>query len=79
MRIRRSWGSRNTAGKVVPAGTVAVVRSSKFFASVRKDDRACNIDPPASSYTSCGGHPYRGDNSGPGKDDRGELDTRTRN
>ena len=25
------------------------------------------------------GSPYRGENSGPGKDDRGELDTETRN
>ena len=25
------------------------------------------------------GKPYRGENSGPGKDDRGELDTQTRN
>jgi len=52
----------------------------RFFASVRKGDRACNIDPPASSYAimrrAC---PYRGENSGPGKDDRGELDTQTRN
>jgi hypothetical protein len=30
-RIRRSQGSRDTAGKVVPAGTVAVVRSSDFL------------------------------------------------
>jgi hypothetical protein len=29
---------------------------------------------------SCGGRaPYRGENSGPGKDSRGELDTQTRN
>jgi transposase len=78
-RIRRSQSSRDTAGKVVPAGTVAVVRSSDA-ACARKGDRAFNIDPPASSYAimrrAC---PYRGENSGPGKDDRGELDTQTRN
>src|SRR5271169_2115048 len=52
----------------------------RFFASVRKDDRAFNIDPPASSYAIMRrARPYRGENSGPGKDDRGELDTQTRN
>src|SRR5262249_34303789 len=41
---------------------------------------ACNIDPPASSYAIMRrAGPYRGENSGPGKDDRGELDTKTRN
>ena len=55
-RIRRSQGSRGTAGKVVPAGTVAVVRPVRFFARP-KGRPACNIDPPASSYApSCGGH-----------------------
>ena len=43
-------------------------------------DRACNIDPPASSYAIMRrARPYRGENSGPGKDDRGKLDTQTRN
>jgi hypothetical protein len=33
-------------------------------------------DPPASSYAIMRrARPYRGENSGPGKDDRGELDT----
>jgi len=36
-RIRRSQGSRDTAGKVVPAGTVAVVRS---FDALRASERA---------------------------------------
>src|SRR5579859_1321589 len=49
----------------------------RFFACVRKDDRACNIDPPASSYAimrrAC---PYRGENSGPGKDDVESLTPR---
>ena len=52
----------------------------RFFASVRKGDRAFNIDPPTSSYAimrrAC---LYRGENSGPGKDDREELDTQNRN
>ena len=67
-------------GKVVPAGTVAVVRSSDFLRASERDDRACNIGPPASSYAIMRrARPYRGENSGPGKDDRGELDTETRN
>ena len=53
---------------------------ARCFASARKGDRDCNIGPPASSYAimrrAC---PYRGENGGPGKDDRGELDTETRN
>jgi hypothetical protein len=45
-----------------------------------KRDCACNIDPPAPSYAIMRrAGPYRGENSGPGKDDRGELDTETRN
>jgi len=43
-------------------------------------DRDCNIEPPASPYAIMRrAHPYRGENSGPGKDDRGELDIQTRN
>src|SRR5262245_4158594 len=43
-------------------------------------DCASNIDPPASSYAIMRrAGPYRGENSGPGKDDREELDTETRN
>jgi len=52
----------------------------RFCASVRKDDRDCNIEPPTSPYAIMRrAHPYRGENSGPGKDDHGELDTQTRN
>src|SRR5580704_8731367 len=79
-RIRRSRGSRDTAGKSRPCRDGGGGEIVRFFASVRKGDRACNIGPPASSYAimrrAC---PYRGENSGPGKDDRGELDTQTRN
>ena len=43
----------------------------RFFARVRKADRDCNIEPPASPYAIMRRvHPYRGENSGPGKDDR---------
>ena len=43
----------------------------RFFVCVRKDDRDCNIEPPASPYAIMRRvHPYRGENSGPGKDDR---------
>src|SRR5260370_31668604 len=76
----RSQGSRRTAGKDVPAGTMAVVRSPDFLRALNQRDCACNIDPPASSYAIMRrAGPYRGENSGPGKDDRGELDTETRN
>ena len=79
-RLGRSQGSRDKAGKAVPAGTVAVVRSSDFLRAFEQSDRAFNIDPPASSYAIMRrARPYRGENSEPGKDDRGELDTETRN
>ena len=43
----------------------------RFFARVRKGDRDCNIEPPASPYAIMRrDRPYRGENSGPGKDDR---------
>ena len=52
----------------------------RFCARVRKGDRDCNIEPPTSPYAIMRrAHPYRGENTGPGKDDRGELDTQTRN
>jgi hypothetical protein len=72
----RSQGSRRTAGKDVPAGTMAVVRSPDFLRALNQRDCACNIDPPAPSYAIMR---RAGENSGPGKDDRGELDTETRN
>jgi hypothetical protein len=60
-----------------------VVRSPDFLQALNQRDCACNcacnIDPPASSYAIMRrAGPYRGENSGPGKDDRGELDTETR-
>src|SRR5260221_1892548 len=63
---------------------MAVVRSPDFLRALNQRDCACNcacnIDPPASSYAIMRrAGPYRGENSGPGKDDRGELDTETRN
>src|SRR5262245_4790490 len=59
---------------------MAVVRSPDFLRALNRRDCACNIDPPASSYAIMRrAGPYRGENSGPGKDDRGELDTKTRN
>src|SRR5437899_8844423 len=42
--------SRSTAGKDVPAGTMAVVRSPDFLRALNQRDCACNIDPSASSY-----------------------------
>jgi len=52
----------------------------RFFASARKADRDCNIEPPASPYAIMRrAYPYRGENSGPGKDIVGKLDTQTRN
>jgi hypothetical protein len=52
--IMRSQVSRSIAGKDVPAGTMAVVRSPDFLRALNQRDCACNIDPPASS-PSCGG------------------------
>src|SRR5580700_465578 len=78
--IRRSQDSRDTAGKSRPCRDGGGGEIVRCLASARKGDRAFNIDPPASSYAimrrACS---YRGENSGPGKDDRGELDTQTRN
>src|SRR5262249_16367322 len=68
------------AGKDVPARTMAVVRSSDFLRALEQRNRDCNIDPPTSSYAIMWrARPYRGENSGPGRDDRGELDTQARN
>jgi len=53
----------------VPAGTMAVVRSPDFLRVLNQRDCACNIDPPASSYAIMRrAGPYRGENSGPGKE-----------
>jgi hypothetical protein len=52
-----------------------VVRSSDFLRALDRRDRARNIDPPTSSYATMRmARPYRGENSGPGEDDQGELD-----
>ena len=52
----------------------------RFCASARKADRDCNIESPASHYAIMRrAYPYRGENSEPGKDIVGELDTQTRN
>ena len=46
-----------------------------WLCDARESKRASHLDPPASSYAimrrAC---PYRGENPGPGKDVRGELD-----
>ena len=43
----------------------------RLFASARTADRDCNIEPPALPYAIMRrAYPYRGENSGPGKDDR---------
>src|SRR5262245_24919310 len=48
---------------------------ARCLACARRGDPAFEIDRPTTSYPSCGGHaPYRGENGGPGKDDREELD-----
>ena len=53
-----------------PAGTMAMVSSSGVLrAPERPSD--CNIEPPASPYAIMRrDYPYRGENSGPGMDDR---------
>jgi hypothetical protein len=63
-----SQGSRDTAGKVVPAGTVAVVKSSD---SMRVPESQPRLTP------SRGGHARR--EQWARQDDGGELDTQTRN
>jgi len=63
-----------------PAICVASIALPDFLRALNQRDCACNIDPPASSYAIMRrAGPYRGENSGPGKDDRGELDSETRN
>jgi hypothetical protein len=48
------------------------------FCARREDDRDCNIQPPASPYAIMRRvHPYRGDDSGPGKDNCWRADTQT--
>ena len=67
-------------GKRRPSRDDGDGKFDRFCARVRMDDRDCNIEPPASPYAIMRrAHPYRGENSGPGRDDRGEFDTQTRN
>ena len=64
------------AGNDVLAGTMAVARSTDFMRAPKSATATVNIDPPASSYAIMRrAGPYRGENSGPGKDIKGELDT----
>ena len=53
---RRSQGSRDTAGKVVPAGTVAVVRSSDFLRASEKATAISTLIRQRRLTPSCGGH-----------------------
>src|SRR5580692_132433 len=55
-RIRRSQGSRDTAGKVVPAGTVAVVRSSDFLRASKRTTALATLIRQRRLAPSCGGH-----------------------
>src|SRR5580700_6890245 len=55
-RIRRSQGSRDTAGKVVPAGTVAVVRSSDFLRPSKRTTALATLVRQRRLTPSCGGH-----------------------
>jgi hypothetical protein len=55
-RIRRSQGSRDTAGKVVPAGTAAVVRSSDFLRASKRTTALATLVRQRRLTPSCGGH-----------------------
>jgi hypothetical protein len=56
------------------------VRSLDAWRALERCDRAFNIDPPTSPYAIMRrARPYRGENSGPGEDNSGELDTQIRN
>ena len=52
----RSQGSRDTAGKVVPAGTVAVVRSSDFLRASKRTTALATLVRQRRLTPSCGGH-----------------------
>jgi hypothetical protein len=81
-RTIRAWSSTTTGHRArrrrsrkSASGEIA-----RCLACARKGDRAFDIDPPTSSYAIMRrARPYRGENSGPGKDRCGELDTQTRN
>src|SRR5580700_11952715 len=55
-RIRRSQGSRDTAGKVVPSGTVAVVRSSDFLRASERATALATLIRQRRLTPSCGGY-----------------------
>ena len=60
--------SCRTGGKRRPSRDDGDGEFVRFFASVRKADRDCNIEPPASPYAIMRRvYLYRGENSGPGK------------
>ncbi len=79
-RIGKIIGFPRHCGKRRPCRDGGGGEIARCLASARKSDRAFNIDPPTSSYVIMRrARPYRGENSGPGKDRYGELDTQTRN
>ena len=70
----------HTSGRRRPCRDVGGGEIAPGFAMLNRAKRASHIDPPASSYAIMRrARPYRGENSEPGKDDRGELDSQTRN
>ncbi len=76
LRSARSGGcaSRCRSIKDVPARTMAVVRSSDFFATSRFEETAlATLIHQRRVTPSFGGQvrPYRGENTGPGEDDHG--------
>ena len=74
---RRTTEFPSTSGKRRPCRDAGVGAIAPGFAMLERAKRASHIDPPASSYAimrrAC---PYRGENTGPGKDVHGELDPR---
>ncbi|MGC1296333.1 MAG: hypothetical protein WA869_14970, partial [Alloacidobacterium sp.] len=65
----RAWGWSDGDGEF-----------DRFFASVRKADRDCNIEPPASPYAIMRRVPPTAERTvGPARTIVGELDTQTRN
>src|SRR5215831_7821007 len=73
---RRSLGERRAASRVasqrrnVPAGTKVVVRSPDTWRALERATALSTLIHQRRLTPSCGGQaPYRGENSGPGKDD----------
>jgi 8-oxo-dGTP pyrophosphatase MutT (NUDIX family) len=78
--IREITGFPRHGGKRRPCRDDGGGEIARCLACARKGDRAFDIDPPTASYAIMRrARPYRGENSGPGKDRCGELDTQTRN